>query len=155
MSQTINTPESSSSLSLSLSPVPPTPAAPRRVQSQLGMTLLEIMIVLAIIAAVMGLLVGPRVMAMFSDSKVDTTKIMLDQISNARDLWSRTAEDVCPSSLKDLERYRNTKKTKDSWGQEIVMICGDTAPEGVEFGVLSKGPDKKQGTSDDIKSWED
>ena len=36
-----------------------------------GMTLLEIMIVLAILALVMGLVVGPRVMKMFGKSKVD------------------------------------------------------------------------------------
>ena len=42
----------------------------RRV-AQRGMTLLEIMIVLAILALVMGLVVGPRVMKMFGESKVD------------------------------------------------------------------------------------
>ena len=126
-----------------------------QVRAELGMTLLEIMIVLAIIAAVMGLLVGPKVMAMFSDSKVGTTKIMLGQITDARNTWSLTSDDECPGSLADLAKYRNTKKTKDSWGQEITMVCGESAPEGVAFGVISNGPDKKQGTSDDIKSWEE
>ena len=42
-----------------------------------GMTLLEIMIVLAILALVMGLLVGPKVMKAFSSSKVDITKLKL------------------------------------------------------------------------------
>ncbi len=127
------------------------------VRKQKGMTLLEIMIVLAIIAAVMGLLVGPKVLAMFSDSKVKTTKLMIDQVADAYSHWSLSADSDCPSSLKDLEKYRNTKKTKDGWGQEIVMLCGETATEGIPngFGVLSKGPDKKQGTEDDIKSWEE
>ena len=45
------------------------PSRSRRAQR--GMTLLEIMIVLAILALVMGLVVGPRVMKMFGESKVD------------------------------------------------------------------------------------
>ncbi len=126
-------------------------------RSQLGMTLLEIMIVLAIIAVIMGLLIGPKVMAMFQDSKAKTTKIDVEQIANeAYPLWNTETGEACPSSLDDLARYRNTKKTKDGWGSELIMFCGDNAPEGavLGFGVLSKGPDKKQGTKDDVKSWD-
>ena len=43
--------------------------------AQRGMTLLEIMIVLAILALVMGLVVGPRVMKMFGESKVDIARL--------------------------------------------------------------------------------
>lgn len=126
-------------------------------RSQLGMTLLEIMIVLAIIAVVMGLLIGPKVMAAFSSSKSKTTKLDITQIAGeAYGLWSSDNEEACPSSLADLEKYRNTKKTKDAWGSELIMLCGDEAPEGAPLGfaVISKGADKKQGTEDDIKSWE-
>jgi len=41
---------------------------------QLGMTLLEIMIVLAILALVMGLLVGPQVMKLFTEGKGDIAR---------------------------------------------------------------------------------
>jgi len=52
-----------------------TTEAPRcRTGHQAGMTLLEIMIVLAILALVMGLVVGPRVMKMFASSKVEIAK---------------------------------------------------------------------------------
>lgn len=125
-------------------------------RSQLGMTLLEIMIVLAIIAVVMGFLVGPKVLNMFQSSKVDTTKLMVKDIAyDAYTQWSLSSGKACPSSLQDLEKYRNSKKTVDGWGNELVMFCGDNAPEGVRgLGVLSKGPDGKQDTDDDIKSWE-
>ena len=54
-----------------------------------GMTLLEIMIVLAILALVMGLLVGPRVMKMFGEARVDTTKLKLHKYAfEAYPSWS-------------------------------------------------------------------
>jgi prepilin-type N-terminal cleavage/methylation domain-containing protein len=126
-------------------------------RSQLGMTLLEIMIVLAIIAVVMGLLIGPKVMAAFSSSKAKTTKLDITQIAGeAYGLWSSETGEACPNSLADLEKYRNSKSTKDGWGSELIMLCGENAPEGAPLGfaVLSKGEDKKQGTKDDVKSWE-
>ena len=129
----------------------------KSVKSQLGMTLLEIMIVLAIIAVIMGLLVGPKVLAMFQASKGKTTKLDITQIAGeAYGLWSSETGEACPSSLADLDKYRNTKSTKDGWGSELIMLCGDDAPDGAPLGfaVLSKGPDKKQGTEDDVKSWE-
>ena len=44
---------------------------------------------------------------------------------------------------------------KDPWGTPYVILCGDQAPEACEgFCALSLGPDKKQDTGDDIKSWE-
>jgi len=47
-----------------------------------GMTLLEIMNRARDPGLVMGLLVGPKVMAAFGKSKIDTTKIKLSQYAN-------------------------------------------------------------------------
>ena len=128
----------------------------RRTQGryELGMTLLEIMIVLAILALVMGFLIGPKVWRMFSESKVDIAKLQAKDYQQAYQVWALKASETCPSGLADLQNYRNKKGDKDPWGQEWVMKCGDQAPEGVDFGVVSVGPDKKDGTEDDIKSWD-
>lgn len=123
-------------------------------RGQGGMTLIEIMIVLAILALIMGFLVGPRVLRALGEAKVDTAKLEAKDFVNAFAGWSMKAEDSCPQSLADLAQYRNKKSTKDPWKQEYQMRCGDNAPEDVEFGVLSKGPDKKENTADDVKSWE-
>lgn len=126
--------------------------------AQRGMTLLEIMIVLAILALVMGLLVGPKVMKAFSSSKVDTTKIKLNQYANeAYPQWSSQHPDKsCPEKLQDLNEYMNSKDDKDSWGHPIKMLCGSSMPAGVKgLGVMSLGEDGKEGTEDDIKSWDD
>jgi prepilin-type N-terminal cleavage/methylation domain-containing protein len=126
-------------------------------RSQVGMTLLEIMIVLAIIAVVMGLLVGPRVISMFKDSQVQTTQLMVQSIANdSYTHWTLKTSKQCPDSLDDLKEFMNKPNTKDGWGNELIMLCGDDAPEGASsgFGVLSKGADGKRDTDDDVKSWE-
>jgi len=125
---------------------------------QRGMTLLEIMIVLAIIALVMGLLVGPRVLALFSESKEDIAHDTVNLfVNDAYPLWARKHQDKpCPDKLEDLSEYMNKKDTKDPWGNPYKMLCGQTLPAGAKTGiaVMSAGKDGKEGTEDDIKSWE-
>jgi len=126
--------------------------------SQRGMTLLEIMIVLAILALVMGLLVGPRVMKLFSESKEEVAKLAeTDMVNTAFPAWStRHSDKGCPDKLEDLSDYMNKKDTKDPWGNPYKFYCGQNLPPGAKggFAVSSSGPDGKEGTSDDIKSWE-
>jgi prepilin-type N-terminal cleavage/methylation domain-containing protein len=125
---------------------------------QRGMTLLEIMIVLAILALVMGLIVGPRVMKMFAESKEDIAKIAAHKFADeAFPQWSRSHPDKgCPDKIDDLTEYMNSNNKNDPWGTEWKLLCPPNLPAGVRTGIaiISAGPDKKEGTSDDIKSWE-
>ena len=127
-----------------------------RPRSQLGMTLLEIMIVLAIIAVVMGFLVGPMVMTAWNEAKVKTTKLQVKKIADeAYSRWTVTTGKACPASLSDLDKYRNDKSVDDAWGNQLIALCGDEVPQGVgsPFVVFSKGVDGKRDTDDDITSW--
>lgn len=122
-----------------------------------GMTLLEIMIVLAILALVMGLLVGPRVMDMFGKGKEDTTRIKVKKYAyEAYPSWSAAHPDKnCPEKLADLNEYMNENDSNDAWGKPLKMMCGETLPPGARgLAVMSLGPDGKEGTPDDLKSWE-
>jgi len=130
-------------------------------RSQRGMTLLEIMIVLAILAIVMGLLVGPAVLKRYAEAKVKTTKMKLALYANvAFPQWSSSHNDkACPDSLTDLNEYMNGNDKNDaidSWGRPLKMLCGPSLPQNVKggIGVVSLGEDGKEGTEDDLKSWE-
>jgi hypothetical protein len=121
------------------------------------MTLLEIMIVLAILALVMGLLVGPRVMKLFGESKIDTTKLKLKKYAfEAYPSWSAAHPDkACPDKLADLNEYMNNDDANDSWGRPMKLLCGQSLPAGARgIGVTSAGEDGKEGSPDDLKSWE-
>jgi len=126
-------------------------------RSQRGMTLLEIMIVLAILALVMGLVVGPRVMRMFGKSKVDIAQLTVKKYAfEAFGEWSQAHPDKqCPDKLEDLSQYMDSKDVKDPWGNPYKMFCGQNLPAGAKGGlaVMSAGEDGKEGTEDDVKSW--
>jgi general secretion pathway protein G len=128
----------------------------RRTAAQRGITLLEIMIVLAIIALVMGVLVGPRVMQMFGQAKGDIAKTqMTDLANNAYGFWQRDFPDQsCPERIEELMKYANKKDVRDPWGTAYTMKCGEGLPEGIPFGVSSAGPDRKENTADDLHSWD-
>ena len=126
-------------------------------RAQRGMTLLEIMIVLAILALVMGLVVGPRVMRMFGKSKVDIAQLTVKKYAfEAFGEWSQAHPDkACPDKLEDLSQYMDSKDVKDPWGNPYKMFCGQNLPAGAKGGlaVMSAGEDGKEGTEDDVKSW--
>jgi len=77
---------------------------------QSGMTLIEIMIVLAIIALVMGLLVGPAIIGKLQEAKVSTAKAMTKQIEAAHARWLVSSEKDCPDSIDDLKAELGKKK---------------------------------------------
>ena len=119
-----------------------------------GMTLLEIMIVLAILALVMGLLVGPRLFKSFQESRTDIAKAQAKKIaSEFFGQWAARPANAgkCPSAA-ELAEYGNVK---DPWGEEFMFRCTDLPPGAAGIAVWSKGDNKKdeQGEGDDLASW--
>jgi prepilin-type N-terminal cleavage/methylation domain-containing protein len=120
---------------------------------QLGMTLLEIMIVLAILALVMGLLVGPQVLKLFSEGKVDIARAGVKKLAfESYPQWASRPANTgkCPT-VAQLAEYGGTPK--DPFGEEYVIKCNDLPAGAVGIAVFSKGEDKREGTGDDVKSW--
>lgn len=145
----------------------PTRTDRRRRRRQSGMTLLEIMIVLAILALVMGFLVGPRVYRALQDSKEDSQKGILSQWVEGYGMWSNRPANQgqpCPNPLTaqniaaQLKEYVNNASPMDKWGHELIFYCGANVPAGVStgFAVKSLGPDGVDAPTggDDLRSWE-
>ena len=65
---------------------------------------------------------------------------------------------ACPESMSDFgpdSPVRAIEGTNDIWGRPLKLLCGATLPPGAKgIGVLSLGEDGKEGTEDDIKSWQ-
>jgi general secretion pathway protein G len=119
-----------------------------------GFTLIEIMIVVAIIGLIMSS-VGIVAVKQWRRAQVEDAKRTVHTVEAAVDLFSTQHNDPCPQGgIAGLVSERLLKKhPKDPWGQELIFTCpGTNNPEGAD--VVSKGPDKQEGTADDIRSWE-
>jgi general secretion pathway protein G len=117
------------------------------------MTLVEIMVVVAIIGMLMGT-VGVYAFGRLQQAKVTDTKIIIKAVDQAMVHFQTDNTDSCPKSLSDLytQKYL-TKEPVDAWGQQLIFKCpGEHNTDGAD--IVSKGKDKQEGTTDDIKSWE-
>ncbi len=116
----------------------------RRVE---GMTLVEIMIVviiMALIATAVGIAVIPR----WRKAQIDTARTDAQSIRSAVQLYLMDHND-CPSNAQDLQEggyLDRSKRATDPWDEPFRIEC-----EGDEIYVLSAGPDKQWDTEDDIE----
>jgi general secretion pathway protein G len=127
---------------------------PRRPGVSAGFTLLEIMIVLAI----MGLIVtgvSIKVFSQLKKAKTQAARLGVKKVIDASGRFMAGPGSGCPKGIEELIGQGELSKTdsKDPWGAPYVFRCpGTQDPEGVD--VYSFGPDKVDGTADDIRSWE-
>lgn len=116
-----------------------------------GMTLLEIMVVIAIIGIVAtAITVG--VVGYLNKAKVKACAALIQNISQQLDLYYAT-ESEYPSNLSVLAEGPGAplkeKQLKDQWGQEFVYNYPAQGDSRV-YDLCSKGPDKSEGSEDDI-----
>lgn len=119
-----------------------------RRRARRGVTLVEVLIVVAIMAVIAGgatLLVFPQ----FLKARIQTAKVGADAVRNAAELHMNTDGGGCPT-VKDLVdgKKLDAKKTDDPWGHPYRIVCDD---EGGELRVYSNGKDGKENTPDDIR----
>ncbi len=115
-----------------------------------GFTLLEIMVVIAIIG-MLATAVSVSVMAYMKKAKVKTCKIQLNTLAQALNQYYLDENDY-PSSLDDLTKGKDSlvkpKQLKDPWGREFQYNSNPSGDS--DFTLCSNGPDKREGTEDDI-----
>jgi general secretion pathway protein G len=113
-----------------------------------GMTLIEIMIVVAIIAMVMGAVAVVAIPKM-KEAQVSTCRSAVRTVRSAVQQWQLSNNDYssCPtvSQLVQDKQLDSAQATTDPWGGDFAIKC-----EGDDVVVSSSGPDKKAGSPDDI-----
>lgn len=123
------------------------PRRARRHLSQQGMTLIEIMIVVVIMALV-ATGVGIAVIPQLQKAKVQNTKGAVQTVRSAVALYMATNNADCATMdqlIQDKAIDKSTS-TKDAWDLDFRIEC-----DGTEVTVTSAGPDKEFETADDIK----
>jgi len=117
--------------------------------NQKGFTLVEIMIVLAIIGSIFALM-GDKIFGALDKSKIKEAKIQLGQISQAVSMYYTDCGKF-PQTMENLRKadancanwgpepyYK--KEAKDPWGNPIILEIN-----GSEFNLKSLGKDGKEG----------
>ena len=132
-----------------------------------GFTLIEILVVLAIIGLMAGL-VGPKVMKQFTAAKTKTAKLQIEDLAGALDMYrldigrypgsdqGLAALVTQPGNAKNWNGPYLRKKNvpQDPWGQGYHYR---SPGEQGEFDLYSLGADNAQGgegDNQDVNSWE-
>mgnify|MGYP000843954514 FL=1 len=115
-----------------------------------GFTLIELLVVLVILGLLAGL-VGPRFIGFIKPSQVKTARIQIKHIEQAVQAYYLENNAVYPPSLDALVPDFMEEMPKDPWGNPYVYTCPGS--HGKDFDIVSGGPDKSVGGSDDITNY--
>lgn len=128
-----------------------------------GMSLIEILIVISLIAIVMSIL-ATQLTKQQDEAMIDATKLSMGKIQQSLQLFRLHNNYLYPTTDQGLSAlvtdpgntkkwrgpYIEEEKLKDPWGNEFQYES-----DGRTFKIISSGPDKDFGTEDDIIFPED
>ena len=107
-----------------------------------GMTLVEVMVVIAIVLTIMSIL-AYGVMSVYQNSLVETTKLQLGRIQERVLIYS-VKHKKPPTTAEGLAAvYGDEEVPKDSWGNEFTYVS--PGPEGQDYDIISYGKDGVEG----------
>jgi general secretion pathway protein G len=126
-------------------------------------TLIELLVVIVILGILTAIVV-PRITGRVDQAKVEATKVQMKAIKDALEQY-KLDNGFYPTTeqgLKALVEQPNTppvpirwrqyldKVPKDAWDQDFIYVSpGVNRP----FELRSMGPDRKEGTEDDLDVW--
>jgi len=114
---------------------------------------ISLVALLAVAGLSIGLVALPNATNCHFGSRVDTTRLSVQIAIESYAYWTLETGRECPAGLNELKKFGG--RTKDAWGNELIMLCGDAAPRSAPhgFAVMSSGEDGHFSTKDDIVSW--
>lgn len=130
-----------------------------------GFTLLEVMIVLAILGMIIGM-VSSNLIGSSDEAKIQSTAIEIKNLQSVLDMYKLKAGSY-PTTEQGLEALvsipeieplpRNYPEDgfidripEDKWGNPYILVSpGETG----KYDLYSMGPDGQEGTEDDIGNW--
>jgi general secretion pathway protein G len=123
-----------------------------------GMSLVEIMVVIAIIGVLMTV-IAVNVLGYLDDANVSATKIQIKKIDEALTVYAAKHRGTFPSTSEGLEAakkyFPESKVPVDAWGHNFQYFSPGTHG-GNDHEIISLGKDGQEGGEDanaDIQSW--
>lgn len=112
-----------------------------------GMSLLEVMVVIAIILTLMGVLAF-GVMSVFGDSQIQTTILTMGKVDERVQIYMLRKKKPPTTSEGLAAVYKDGDLPEDAWGSPIKYVA--PGGNGRPFDLVSFGPDRVEGGGDDI-----
>ena len=129
-----------------------------------GFTLMEVLIVLAILAVIIGLVV-PNLMKGKAKADNDAAKVQVKAVEDALDMYSLDHDGEYPAAISGLMTnpggdakwkgpyFKGNKMPADAWGNPIQYQHPGTHKQDGAPDVWSMGKDKQSNTADDLTNW--
>lgn len=143
------------------------PARRRSAARRRAFTILELLIVIGILLAIGGLVLY-NVLGASEKADIKLAKAQIQGFERALEafkldmkrwptedeglvvLWDKTRLDSDADQSLWGGPYLKEAKTKDAWGSEWIFRAPSTLREGQPYDIVSIGPDRQEGTEDDI-----
>ena len=124
-----------------------------------GLTLVEIMVVIAILGLLMSV-VAVNVMGSLQEANVDATKLTIKKVEQGIQMYATKHKGKYPSTSDGLDAaakyFPDNKVPTDAWGNEFQYFSPGTNG-GRDYEIISLGRDGQdggEGVDGDIRSWE-
>ena len=138
-----------------------------QINKRRGLTLIELLIVIAILLALGGI-VAVILMPKKGEAQANIVRVQIDQFNEALDhfkldlnrypttdeglrvLWVQDDLEDEQDQTRWKSAYLKTPKPQDEWGNVWIYRAPSEMRDGAAYDIISIGPDREEGTDDDI-----